>query len=98
MNKLVDVKTQLKELIENAAIKKFGGKVDSNSYQDANKKFVSTLNLSFTSNPSSTYIGFLSKQFVSRPQFKKIDAENEAARMTLDWLKTNMGLKWIDFK
>ncbi len=98
LNKLVDVKTQLKELIENAAIKKFGGKVDSNSYQDANKKFVSTLNLSFTSNPSSTYIGFLSKQFVSRPQYKKIDAENEAARMTLDWLKTNMGLKWIDFK
>jgi dsRNA-specific ribonuclease len=98
LNKLVDVKTQLKELIENAAIKKFGGKVDPNSYQDANKKFVSTLNLSFTSNPSSTYKGNLSQQFVSRPQYKKIDAENEAARMTLDWLKTNMGLKWIDFK
>ncbi len=98
LNKLVDVKTQLKELIENAAIKKFGGKVDPNSYQDANKKFVSTLNLSFLTNPSSTYIGFLSQQFVSRPQYKKIDAENEAARMTLDWLKTNMGLKWIDFK
>jgi len=98
LNKLVDVKTQLKELIENAAIKKFGGKVDSNSYQDANKKFVSTLNLSFTSNPSSTYKGSLTQQFASRPQYKKIDAENEAARMTLDWLKINMGLKWIDFK
>jgi dsRNA-specific ribonuclease len=98
LNKLVDVKTQLKELIENAAIKKFGGKVDSNSYQDANKKFVSTLNLSFTSNPSSTYKGSLTQQFASRPQYKKIDAENEAARMTLDWLKMNMGLKWIDFK
>lgn len=98
LNKLVDVKTQLKELIENAAIKKFGGKVDPNSYQDANKKFVSTLNLSFLTNPSSTYKGNLTQQFVSRPQFKKIDAENEAARMTLDWLKANMGLKWIDFK
>ena len=98
LNKLVDVKTQLKELIENAAIKKFGGKVDPDSYQDSNKKFIATLKLSFITNPSSTYKGSLTQQFVSRPQYKKIDAENEAARMTLDWLKTNMGLKWIDFK
>ena len=98
LNKLVDVKTQLKEVIENAAIKKFGSKVDPNTYQDANKKFITTLNLSFTSTPTSTYKGSLTQQFVSRPQYKKIDAENEAARMTLDWLKINMGLKWIDFK
>ena len=98
LNKLVDVKTQIKELIENAAIKKFGSKADYNTYQDANKKFITTLTLTFTSNPSSTYKGSLTQQFSSYPQYKKIDAENEVAKMTLEWLKKNMGLKWIDFK
>ena len=94
----MDVKTQIKELIENAAIKKFGSKADYNTYQDANKKFITTLTLTFTSNPSSTYKGSLTQQFSSYPQYKKIDAENEVAKMTLEWLKKNMGLKWIDFK
>lgn len=98
LNKLVDVKTQIKELIENATIKKFGAKAEYNTYQDANKKFITSLNLSFTSNPSEKYRGNLIQQFSSSPQFKKIDAENEASRITLEWLKKNMGLKWIDFK
>ncbi len=98
LNKLVDVKTQVKELIENAAVKKFGSKAEYNTTQDASKKFVTTLNLSFTSNPSVNYKGNLNQTFISHPQFKKIDSENEAAKMTLDWLKKNMGLKWIDFK
>ena len=98
LNKLVDVKTQVKELTENATIKKFGSKAEYNTYQDTNKKFITTLNLSFTSTPSQNYKGSLNQTFTSYPQFKKIDAENEAARMTLDWLKKNMGLKWIDFK
>lgn len=98
LNKLVDVKTQVKELIENAAIKKFGSKVEYNTYQDQTKKFITTLKISFISSPSEQYKGSLTQQFSSYPQFKKIDAENEAAKMTLDWLKKNMGLRWIDFK
>lgn len=98
LTKLVDVKTQLKELVENAMIKKFGSKAEYNTTQDVSRKFITTLNLSFTSSPSEQYKGKLNLTFTSYPQFKKIDAENEAAKMTLEWLKNNMGLRWIDFK
>lgn len=98
LNKLVDVKTQLKELIENAAVKKFGSKAESNTTQDASKKYITILKLSFTSSPSEQYKGILTQTFTSYPQYKLKDAENEASRMALDWLKKNMGLRWIDFK
>jgi len=98
LNKLVDVKTQVKELIENASIKKFGSKAEYNTYQDTNKKFITTLTISFTSNPSENYRGSLTQKFTSYPHFKKIDAENDVAKKTLEWLSRNMGLKWIDFK
>lgn len=98
LNKLVDVKTQIKELIENNSVKKFGSKAEYITIQDTNKKFITTLNLSFTESPSEQYKGSLIQRFSSSPQFKKIDAENEAAKITLEWLKRNMGLRWIDFK
>lgn len=98
LSRLVDVKTQIKEIIENAEVKKYGSSAVYNTIQTEGKKFITTLTISFTSSPSPKYNGNLTQVFKSFESFKKIDTENEAAKQAINWLNKNMGLKWSDFK
>jgi dsRNA-specific ribonuclease len=98
LRQLVDVKTQVKELLEDKEIRKLGSKFSYNTYQDGDRKFVTSLQLHFDNSPCEKYVGKLDMEFKSNPSFKKIDSENDVAKQTLDWLSKECKLNWIDFK
>lgn len=99
LSKLVDPKTQIKELLENPEIKKnFGSKYNYNTVQDESRKFITTLYLHFDNSPCDKYSGTINMEFVSTPSFKKIDSENDVSGKVLKWLSDNCNLNWIDFK
>jgi dsRNA-specific ribonuclease len=97
LSRLVDVKTQLKELMENASIKKFGSKFsyETITIPDSRQTQVK-LNIHFDIDPKTSTP--TDKTFTSYPTFKKIDAENDVSKQSLDWLKREYKFNWIDFK
>ena len=99
LSKLVDPKTQIKELLENQEIKKnFGSKYNYNTYQDGDRKFITTLYLHFDKSPCDKYLGSMIMELVSTPSFKKIDSENDVSCKGLQWLSNVCKFNWIDFK
>ncbi len=98
LSQLVDVKTQIKELLENQEVKKNGSKYNYNTVQDESRKFITTFYLHFDNSPCDKYTGVINMEFVSTPSFKKIDSENDVSRQVLKWLSDNCKLNWIDFK
>ena len=95
---LVDVKTQLKELLENQDVRKYGSKFSYNTFQDDTRKFITSLQIHFDNSPCDRYLGKIDMEFKSTPSFKKIDAENDVAKQALNWLCKDCKLNWIDCK
>jgi dsRNA-specific ribonuclease len=101
LSKLVDLKTQVKELLECAELKKYGAQMTSNSYppEEGVNTFLTTINLKFTSSPCPKYSGPLDLKFTSsKPNFKKVDSETDASKQLLDWMKTQCGMTWDSCK
>jgi dsRNA-specific ribonuclease len=101
LSKLVDIKTQVKELIESAEVKKYGPAISSNSYNpaDGSSSFLTTINLSFNQSPCPKYTGSLNLKFTSsKPHYKKIDSEIDASKQLLEWMKRECSITWANVK
>jgi dsRNA-specific ribonuclease len=97
LSKLVDIKTQVKELVESCEIKKYGPKMTSSTFnpQEGTNTFLTKINLSFTSSPSSRYTGPLNVEFKStKPYLKKFESEVDASRQLLNWMKKECDITW----
>lgn len=98
LTKLIDTKTQLKETIENASIKKiYGGSIEYNIISDQNKQFIMGITLKFTNSPCKKYSGGLTMQFQNKkPYLKKVDAENDVAKQVLEFLEKECSIRWLE--
>jgi dsRNA-specific ribonuclease len=97
LSKLVDIKTQVKELVESCEVKKYGGKLTSNTFNptEGSNTFLTTINLSFITSPCPRQSGPLSVTFTStRPYFKKNESELDASRQLLDWMNKECSITW----
>ena len=102
LSKLVDVKTQLKELIESQEIKKFGPSLKSetpNLNPEGGVAFQTKIKLSFDKSPCPKYTGKLNLEFVSSKVYhKKLDAEIDASKQVLNWFNKECGITWSSVK